>query len=179
MNREIVSIFILAAFCVLAVASAEAQLRPGEGIANDHADGGNARDVVFVVRGGENAYGYRSYDTFVGFTFLPWAVPNSESTVRGVRFNFGWGRYAATYGLDTGAFSNSGDFCGVGTTFLANVVSRNATGVQIAGANIVGGTAKGLQIGFVNYAERLEGVQIGVINFAMSQWVLPIINVAW
>ena len=37
----------------------------------------------------------------------------------------------------------------------------------------------GLQIGLVNYVERLEGVQIGFLNFATSQWTLPFINVGW
>ena len=37
-----------------AVFAATAQFQPGQGIANDHARGGNARDVVFVERGGGN-----------------------------------------------------------------------------------------------------------------------------
>ena len=76
---------------VFAVSAAFAQLRPGEGVANDHATGAKSTDVVFVQRGGGNAYGYRSYDTAIGLTFLPWAAPNSESTVKGFRLNLGWG----------------------------------------------------------------------------------------
>ena len=91
-----------AVFSIFAIAAsvALAQFRPGEGVANDHATGESAQDVVFVQRGGGNPYGYRSYDMALGLTFLPWAVPNFESSVKGFRLNLGWGHYAGTYGLD-------------------------------------------------------------------------------
>ena len=169
----------IALVLAMAASAALAQLRPGEGIANDHATGANARDVVFVQRGGGNPYGYRSYDMAVGFTFLPWAVPNFESSVKGLRLNLGWGHYAGTYGVDAGAFSNSGEFAGIAGNFLGNVVEGDAAGLQVGLVNVVGGDTAGLQIGLVNYTSRLSGVQIGLLNFATEQWTLPIINIAF
>lgn len=170
-----------AVFATIAVVSsaAFAQFRPGEGMANDHARGGNARDITFVQRGGGNAYGYQSYDTAVGFTFLPWAVPNSESSVKGVRLNLGWGRYVGTYGLDLGIFSVSGDFGGLAATGFGNAVDGDAAGLQVGLVNVVGRQTAGLQVGLVNYTGRLQGVQIGLINFAREQWTLPFVNVAF
>ena len=165
---------------ILALASgaALAQWQPGQGVANAPVRGENPQDVVFVQRGGGANYGYRAYETPVGLTILPWAAPNFESTVKGVRFNFGWGHHAGMYGLDVGLFGNSDSFVGIGVNLLGNV-SRGAGGLQIGLANVTHGTANGMQIGVVNYAERLEGVQIGVLNFAATQWTMPIINIAW
>ena len=170
-----------AVFATIAIAAsaAFAQFRPGEGMANDHATGANARDVVFVQRGGGNPYGYRSYDMAIGLTFLPWAVPNFESSVKGFRLNLGWGHYAGTYGLDVGAFSNSGEFGGIAANWLGNAVENDAAGLQVGLVNVVGGRTAGLQIGLVNYTSHLSGVQIGLLNFATEQWTLPIINVAF
>ena len=154
-----------------------AQWQPGTGVANDHATGANAQDVRFVARDGVNGYGYRPYDTAIGFTFLPWSCPNFESTVKGVRFNLGWGSYAGTYGLDLGTFSDARDFAGVAINWCGNVAD-SATGLQIGLVN-AGGHARGLQIGLVNHVERLDGVQIGLLNFARSQWSIPLVNIGW
>lgn len=170
-----------AVFSIFAIAAsvALAQFRPGEGVANDHSTGESAQDVVFVQRGGGNPYGYRSYDMALGLTFLPWAVPNFESSVKGFRLNLGWGHYAGTYGLDVGAFSNSGEFGGIAANWLGNAVDNDAAGLQVGLVNIVGGNTAGLQIGLINYTSHLSGVQIGLLNFATEQWTLPIINVAF
>ena len=162
----------------LAAFPACAAFTPGEGVANDHALGDKPTDVVFVQRGGGNPYGYRSYDVPIGLTVFNWAAPNFESTVKGLRFNFGWGRHAGMYGLDTGAFGVSGDFAGVSATLFGNYTG-NAAGLQVGLVNVVDGDASGVQIGLVNYTERLVGVQIGLLNFARSQWSLPIVNIAW
>ena len=168
---------VLSIVCVACAAAA--QMRPGQGVANDHARGGNPRDVVFVERGGGNPYGYRSYDTVLGFTFLPWSFPNEESSVRGLRLNLGWGRYVETRGIDLGVFSNSGDFRGIGANLLGARTTRDARGIQVGLVNVTGRRAAGLQIGLVNHVNRLEGIQIGLLNFATSQWTLPLINIAW
>lgn len=170
-------VFAAFAACTALVAGAQ-QFRPGTGVANDHARGDNPYDVPFVARGGGNPYGYRAYDTAVGLTVLPWSLPNFESTVRGVRFNFGWGRYAGTYGLDSGLFSVAGDFAGVAVNLLGQYVDGDATGLQVGLAN-VGRHVRGLQVGVVNHAERLDGVQIGLLNFATTQWSVPLVNIGW
>lgn len=179
MNGKAISLSILALFTIFAAQSAMAQFRLGEGVANDHASGGNARDVVFIARGGENVYGYRSYTTAIGLTLLPWAIPNEESSVKGLRLNWGWGHYAETYGVDVGLFSNSGSFGGIAGNFLGNAVANDAAGLQVGLVNVAGRTVSGVQIGMVNYAERLQGVQLGLLNMARTQWTLPILNIAW
>lgn len=168
------------AFLAFAVSSfaALAQLRPGEGVANDHAVGSKPTDVVFIQRGGGNAYGYKSYDTIFGVTVLPWSLPNFESSVKGVRLNFGWGSHAGMYGLDTGLVGVSDSFAGLSATFLG-AFTHEAAGVQVGLVNVTDGRTSGLQIGLVNATESLAGVQIGLLNFAWSQWSIPIINIAW
>ena len=170
---------VLSAFCALAACAAFAQWQPGQGAANDHARGGNPRDVVFVQRGAGNPYGYRAYNTVIGFTLLPWSLPNDESSVTGLRLNLGWGRYAWTRGVDLGAFSYSGEFRGIAANVLGNRADGDALGLQVGLVNLAGRRAAGLQIGLVNHVERLEGVQIGLLNFATSQWTLPFINIGW
>lgn len=171
--------FALALVCGTLVAYAQATWQPGQGVANDHAVGAHPHDVVFVPRGGGAPYGYRAYDTAIGLTFLPWSCPNFESCVKGFRLNLGWGSYAGTYGFDVGTFSNAGDFAGLAINWFGNLVETDAAGLQIGFVNVVGHRTAGLQIGLVNYTEHLDGVQIGLLNFATSQWTLPFINVAW
>jgi hypothetical protein len=55
------------------------------------------------------------------------------------------------------------------------------TGASLSSVNAIRGTQHGLTIGLVNYAERLQGVQIGVININKGASgpfkVLPFVNV--
>ena len=60
--------------------------------------------------------------------------------------------------------------------------SENETdgGIQVGAVNIVRGSAYGLQIAFVNFAEDLHGVQIGGLNFNNSGLkCFPIINIGF
>lgn len=157
------------AFCAMASLSSAASaagFEAGKGVANDLATGSNKRDVTFVERGGNNSYGWRSYDIAIGATVLPWAIPNEESSVYGLRLNFGWGSYMDTYGLDAGVFSaTKRDFGGVAVNVFGNSADGTMGGIQIGLVNIAGGGAYGLQIGAVNFAGDLHGVQIGILNF--------------
>jgi len=185
----------LCAAGVMSAATA-AGFEAGRGVANDLATGANERDVTFVERGGNNTYGWRSYDTVLGATFLPWSVPNEESSVYGVRINLGWGAFVNTSGLDLGLFSNTKrDFAGISTSVfggcagesmkgiqvgLVNIVGGNAYGLQTAAVNVVNGGAYGLQVGAVNFAQDLHGVQIGVLNFnATGVACLPVLNIGF
>lgn len=169
---------IIAVATMMAVTSIAAGWNAGQGLANDRARGLNKRDVTFVSRGGGNEYGYRQYSTPIGVTVLPWSMPNFESSVYGVRLNFGWGAYHGTYGLDSGVFSRSKEFAGISWTVFGNYIEQRAVGIQ-AGLVNISTEMTGLQIGLVNFAERLNGVQIGVLNFNTSQVTLPIINIGW
>ena len=160
-------------------AVAEPLLTPGTGVANDHGGNGTSRDIQFVPRSTETGYGYRSYVTGLGFTVLPWSIPNRESTVYGVRTNLGWGYFANSTGLDTGLFSHSGYCSGLQINVFGNLTDSNSDGLHIGLVNVVGRRQRGLQIGLVNYADYLEGVQIGLLNFTAKQCSLPILNIAW
>ena len=53
------------------------------------------------------------------------------------------------------------------------------TGASVSAVNFVRGSQRGLSIGVVNFAHKLHGVQLGVINVAADQKshrVLPIVN---
>ena len=155
-------------------AFAQDVFKAGEGVANSHS--GN---VSCVPRGGGNPYGYgagSSYVTPFGLTLIAWDIPNSMSVVRGVRANFGCGRFERTYGADLGLFSKSGDFSGVAANIIGNFSERNATGLQLGIVNMVEGDVRGMQIGLVNKSGHLLGVQIGLINFNPSGISFPILN---
>jgi hypothetical protein len=54
-------------------------------------------------------------------------------------------------------------------------------GVNISAVNNVRGTQQGLAIGLFNYARSLDGVQVGILNYAAnkrSAKLLPIVNFA-
>ena len=165
----------------LSSVAAAAGFEAGKGVANDLATGSNKRDVTFVERGGNNNYGWRSYDIAIGVTVLPWSIPNEECSVYGLRFNLGWGSYVDMYGLDSGLFSvTTRDFGGFTATILGNSVEGRMGGVQIGLVNIVRGSAYGLQVGAVNFAEDLHGVQIGVLNFNNTGLkCFPILNIGF
>jgi len=171
----------LLAFGVAALAAlslSAAGFEAGKGVANDHATGVHSRDVTFVQRGGGNGYGYRQYALPVGLTLLSWAPPNFESSVYGVRLNFGWGRYEQTWGLDAGAFSRSARFGGIAANLFGNWATADQSGL-VAGLVNAGEEVNGLQVGAVNMAGRLRGVQIGFLNFNRAGIVFPVINIGW
>ncbi|MBO7721101.1 MAG: hypothetical protein J6T01_01700 [Kiritimatiellae bacterium] len=171
---------LFGAICAAAVFTASADgWKAGEGVANDHAAGKNARDVSFVPRDSSNGYGYRQYALPIGLTFLPWSAPNFESSVYGVRFNFGWGSYAGTYGIDWGVFSRGVEFGGIGANVFGNHFAGDARGIDVGFVNVADGEACGVQIGAVNVAGRLRGLQIGFLNFNRSGIVFPLINFGW
>jgi len=155
-------------------------LTPGSGVANDHGYGPTRGvNVAYAPRTAETGYGYEDGMTAIGFTFLPWAIPNSSWDVVGVRMNLGWGSYRDTAAFDFGVFSSSRNAKGLFINWCGSYVAENAWGWQNGLVNVVERRMCGLQIGLVNYAERLDGVQIGLLNFARSQWFFPFINIGW
>ena len=160
-------------------AVAEPLLTPTTGVANDHGERGTSRDIQFVPRSTETGYGYRSYVTGLGFTVLPWSFPNYESSVYGLRTNLGWGYYRESVGLDSGLFSHAGSCSALQINVFGNLTDQDSDGLHIGLVNVVGKRQRGLQIGLVNYADYLQGVQIGLLNFTGRQCCLPLLNIAW
>lgn len=151
------------------------RLEAGAGLANTAARPSD--NVTFVTRGGGNDYGYRGWTTVLGLTFLPWSMPNDESYVHGVRFDFGWGAYEETVGLDTGLFGvTKQDFVGLAPMLAGSWVGGDARGVLAGAVNVVEGAMYGLQVGLLNHAGDLHGVQIGLLNFNDTGIFFPLIN---
>ncbi|MEG2725509.1 MAG: hypothetical protein RR982_06655 [Kiritimatiellia bacterium] len=89
---------------------------------------------------------------------------------------------------------NNGTVNGVAVTGIFSGI-RAVDGVQLSGlacaANTVRGVqlslamsraneaATGVQVGLVTYAQRLKGVQFGLLNINQSGLILPLINVSW
>jgi hypothetical protein len=106
------------------------------------------------------------------------AIQPRGTQINGVTLNI-WGenpQHALALGLVNGS---TGDSSGVSLGFLANYAqnykglefawlgnyaSKNFSGMQLAAFNYAG-TLRGLQLGFINFAQRSpQGVQIGLIN---------------
>lgn len=163
-----------------AMAAAAQVLTPGTGVANDHGYGATRpAGVAYAPRTVEAGYGYDDGMTAIGFTFLAWSVPSRFWDATGLRLNLGWSAYRDTTGLDLGTFSASRSATGLFVNLCGNYCAEDAVGWQNGLVNVVDRRMCGLQIGLVNYADRLDGVQIGLLNFARSQWSFPILNVAW
>ena len=172
-------IMMVAAAAATMAATAQV-LTPTTGVANDHGYGPTrAVSVAYAPRTVETGYGYVDGMTVIGFTFLPWAVPNHSWDVTGVRLNLGWGAYRDTAGFDFGVFSANRNADGLFINWCGTYATGDSRGWQNGLVNVVSHRMCGLQIGLVNYADRLDGVQIGLLNFARSQWFFPIINIGW
>ncbi|MBQ7176076.1 MAG: hypothetical protein IJS08_01575 [Victivallales bacterium] len=172
-------IFTILCICGI-LAAQQTSLQLGGGVANEGvAPGKTDTRIEYSARSTESGYGYRGYTVPIGLTVLPWALPNQESYVTGLRMNFGWGSYKETIGLDLGLFSAGEEHSVLGINAFGHYSKNDALGCEIGLVNVAGGTMAGLQIGLVNYADTLYGAQIGLINVARTQWSIPIINICW
>jgi len=171
---------IMIAATAASMAAAAQVLTPNDGVANDHAGSiGGATGVVYAPRTVETGYGYEDGMTVFGLTVLPWSIPNKSWDVNGLRLDFGWAPYRDVNGLELGLFCNSRTADGLFCPVFGNYVVEDCRGWQNGLVNVVEGRMCGLQVGLVNYADRLDGVQIGLLNFARSQWFFPIVNIGW
>ena len=154
-------------------------LTPGSGPANDQGQSRTNNDVAFVPRDSEASYGYKTGYTGFGLSLFNLTFPNPSWDVYGFRLNLGWGGYNRTCGFDTGTFSASRSVAGLQVNLFGNFSAGEADGLQIGLANVNRARTRGLQIGVVNVAGTLEGVQIGLLNFAKNTYRLPLLNVGW
>ncbi|MBA4853312.1 STN domain-containing protein [Emticicia sp. BO119] len=86
--------------------------------------------------------------------------------------------HSTRYAVQGAGFGNliMGSGSGVQAAGFANLVRRDFDGVQVSGfINYTGGTFKGLQVGVVNAANRVnDGLQIGVLNLTEQSNSIPI-----
>ncbi|MGN0852596.1 MAG: LA_2272 family surface repeat-containing protein [Kiritimatiellia bacterium] len=170
--------FVLAA--AASMAAAAQVVTPSSAVANDHGTGGTRPvSVAYAPRTVESGYGYVDGMTVFGLTLLPWSLPNPSFDVTGVRLNLGWGGYRNGVGLDAGLFSAGQTAKALQINLLGNWTADFATGWQNGLVNVAGGHVCGVQIGLVNVADSLEGVQIGLLNFVRTRQFFPIVNLGW
>lgn len=106
------------------------------------------------------------------------------------------GSYASGFHISGLANVGGGDLRGVAASGLLNIAADNLTGVQVSGLlnvagdnakgiqlagvmNVTGRTTQGLQISLFNYSEKVNGLQIGLVNFykkEMKGFQLGLIN---
>ncbi len=55
-----------------------------------------------------------------------------------------------------------------------NIVGKNLKGIQVGGVNFVKWRTRGMQIGLINYANKIKGAQIGLINISKNMRGIPI-----
>lgn len=84
-------------------------------------------------------------------------------------------------GLAVGGTKITGISLALGTIMVKQDKGEGAyTGLAVSAFNNIQGTQKGLAIGIVNYAYRLHGLQIGLVNIVRAnpkgRKVLPIVN---
>ena len=95
------------------------------------------------------------------------AIYSKSTRINGVSLSV-WGenpQSALALGIVNGS---SDDSSGISLGFLANYAA-NYQGAHLAGiANYASGRFTGLQLASFNYAERLNGLQLGFINFAAT-----------
>jgi len=129
---------------------------------------------LFGVGAGEHVRGINigglgvgAGDTLAGLTLA--GIGAGASKVKGI----------ALAGGGIGGESITGIAIAIGTIHIAN--NGTFTGLAISAFNNIKGTQKGVAIGIVNYAYRLKGIQIGLINIVRDnpkgRKALPIINI--
>ena len=109
-------------------------------------------------------------------------LSNHTDTLKGLQLN-GISNYAyITNGVQLSGFSNisSSPLRGLQLSGVTNIAMGVDKGIQLSGIhNISSGYMRGIQFGASNYAEELDGVQIGLQNTAQKHtkgWQIGLIN---
>ena len=121
---------------------------------------------ILAIIGCLFATGAFANTSFLQLSLTPDIALHSRTTqINGLALNI-WGenpQNALALGIVNGA---SGYSSGIALGLLANY-SESYTGAQLSGiVNYASGQLTGLQWSLVNYAAKLHGVQLGLVNFA-------------
>lgn len=115
-------------------------------------------------------------------TSLSVGVTSHTDTLKGLQMNM-LSNYAwRVQGLQLSGFSNisSSPMRGVQLSGVTNISMGVENGIQAGGLlNISSGYMRGLQMGAYNYADELNGAQIGIINVAEAHqkgWQIGLVN---
>ena len=116
-----------------------------------------------------------------------------EDAVTAFRYNFIYGKNTAVKIVDLGLVNHTTTGLSQGLQGgLVNYTESEFSGLQLAAINYNKGTAKGLlwsgvnyagtggglHIAFLNYAERMQGVQVGVLNIIKEGGAFPFMVIA-
>jgi hypothetical protein len=107
--------------------------------------------------------------------FAPIQIFSEEYAITGVRWNILYGKNSSVTGLDFGLINRTTEKKSVGVQFgIMGFADRGWTGLQSNFVNVTRNEFKGVQFGFLNYAEDANGLMIGVINYARRLYGLQI-----
>lgn len=107
--------------------------------------------------------------------FTPLQIFSEDVSITGVRWNVLYGKNSSVTGLDFGLVNRTTEKMSVGVQFgIMGFADRGWTGWQNNFANVTRNEFKGVQLGFLNYAEDANGVMIGIINYARRLYGLQI-----
>ena len=101
--------------------------------------------------------------------FSPIQIFPEDNHIEGFRFNLLYGRNASVKGLDVGLVNHvtSGLSKGLQVGFLS-MADSDFNGLQYSAVNVTKGRFDGFQLGFVNYAHKMDKLQFGIVNYADS-----------
>jgi hypothetical protein len=125
--------------------------------------------------------------------FTPISLAKAEDAVTAFRFNLIYGRNTSVKVVDLGFVNHTTSGVSNGLQWgFANYAESEFSGLQIGALNIDKGIGKGLLLGtfnytmnggglhlaLINYAEKLQGVQIGAVNIIKQGGMFPVMVIA-
>ena len=117
---------------------------------------------------------------------FPVGIVSVQDSVKSVQFGFiSTVATEGGKGVQIGGMSNMSahKFNGLQLSALSNITQGMDKGVQLSGImNVSSGMHRGLQYGAVNYADSLNGAQIGAFNVARRRpkgWQVGLVNVSY
>ena len=125
--------------------------------------------------------------------FPPIALAQPEDAVTAFRYNLIYGKNTAVKLVDLGLVNHTTSGLSQGIQWgVVNFTEGEFSGVQLAAINYNKGTAKGLlwsgvnyagsggglHVAFVNYADRMDGLQLGVLNIIKEGGAFPFMVIA-
>ncbi len=131
------------------------------GLANvnsKHADGMMVAGITNVVKDSSNSIAIAGISNIIGKSANGIQIAGISNTVNG---NY--------YGIQMAGITNinNGNLFGIQTSGISNTNNGNLIGAQIAGiSNLNLGDLSGIQIGLLNKAKKVNGLQLGLFNFA-------------
>jgi hypothetical protein len=128
--------------------------------------------MIFIVLSAEINAGDKPIQIAL---FTPLQIFSEEVDIKGVRWNVFYGKNSSVTGLDFGLVNRTTEKMSIGVQFgIMGFADRGWTGWQSNFVNVTRNEFKGVQFGFLNYAEDANGLMFGVINYARRLYGIQI-----